>query len=220
MSTVNPRYGEEYYRDEMKIEGEMFAWVSRLRGQKIQPYVLETDSVFEFGVGNGVALSHIQCAEKYGYDINPFALTEAEQRGIKVLTSLEGIESKFDVAFSHHCLEHLTNPTECLLTLKRILKAGGMLLIFVPYDEQRRYRRHIKSDTNHHLFSWTPHTLSNLIEDCGFTVESVGLELFGYDRIAARTSLMLGAGELGMRVLRRLAHMIRREREIRIVAKK
>lgn len=49
----------------------------------------------------------------------------------------EGVLSQgsFDIIFSTHCLQHVGQPKQLLVTLNGLLKAGGSLLLFVPrYD--------------------------------------------------------------------------------------
>lgn len=211
-------YDDRYYSERMHIPGAAFAMVAKDRAGKIQRHVLPTDRVLEFGVGSGVALAYLRCADRHGYDINPAATSEASHHGVRVLDTIDGMSAAYDVVVCHHCLEHLTDPAAALAKMRAALRPGGKLLVYVPYDEQRRYRRHISGDPNHHLFSWTPHTLANLVEDCGFVVQSAELGPFGYDRRAATISVRLGLGDLGFRLIRFAAQLIRPEREIRLVA--
>jgi hypothetical protein len=98
------------------------------------------------------------------------------------------------------------------------LRAGGTLLLFVPYEEGRRYRKHIVTDRNHHLYSWTPHTLANLAIETGFNLRSAAVARFGYDRFSARLASSLHLGDVGFRFIRRSLHLFRNEREVCVVA--
>lgn len=216
--TENAIYGSHYYYSRMAMSDRAYAMVACVRSGKMQPHVKPQDRVFEFGVGSGLAMAGLRCAARDGFDVNPAATIEAARHGITILNSIDGISSAYDVVICHHVLEHMNNPADCLATLRRLLRPNGKLLLFVPFEEQRRYRRHIADDPNHHLYSWTPHTLHNLVEDSGFAVHSAGLGHFGYDRVAAQIATRLHSGELGFRFLRRCGHIVRPEREIRIVA--
>ena len=57
----------------------------------------------------------------------------------------------FDVVLCHHTLEHLQNPADALTLMLGILKTGGKLLLFVPYEKERKYRRYNPRDKAHHL---------------------------------------------------------------------
>lgn len=51
-------------------------------------------------------------------------------------SSLEGIESEsYDFVLSCHSLEHVANPLQALTEWKRVLKPGGLLILFLPDKE-------------------------------------------------------------------------------------
>jgi SAM-dependent methyltransferase len=215
---MTSHYDATYYHEEMAMPEPGYVMVSRQRAKKIQPYVKSSDVVFEYGVGSGLNLAALGCRARYGFDINPSSADDARRHGVEIVDSCDGIEAAYDVVICHHVLEHLLAPAETLATLRRLLRVGGKLLLFVPYEEQRRYRRYIVSDKNHHLYSWTPHTLANLVIEGGFALQSAGLGTFGYNRIAARLALAFHLGEPGFRFLWACAQAVRREREVRLVA--
>ena len=215
---MTSHYDATYYLEELAMPEPDYAMVSRQRGGKIQPYIKPSDVVFEYGVGSGLNLASLVCRARYGFDINLSAIGIARQHGVEIVETCDGVEAAYDVVICHHVLEHLLAPADTLATLRRLLRVGGKLLLFVPYEEQRRYQRHIASDKNHHLYSWTPHTLANLVIESGFTLESAAVGTFGYNRIAARLARTLKLGEPGFRFLWGCAHLIRREREVRVVA--
>ncbi|MGH9808205.1 MAG: class I SAM-dependent methyltransferase, partial [Terriglobia bacterium] len=151
-------------------------------------------------------------------DVNLTSMEVANRSQVEIVNSLEASGDAYDVVICHHVLEHLLAPAETLINLRRLLRPGGTLLLFVPYEEQHRYRKHIASDRNYHYYSWTPHTLANLVIECGFNLQFAKLGLFGYDRLCARLAAKLHLGDIGFCFLRGCAHLIRREREVRIVA--
>ena len=60
-----------------------------------------------------------------------------EADGVLISPLKEGVLSQgsFDIIFSTHCLEHVAQPEQLLITLNGLLKAGGALLLFAPrYD--------------------------------------------------------------------------------------
>ncbi len=168
---MTSHYDATYYLEELAMPEPDYAMVSRQRGEKIQPYIKPSDVVFEYGVGSGLNLTSLVCRARYGFDINLSAIGIARQHGVEIVETCDGVEAAYDVVICHHVLEHLLAPADTLATLRRLLRVGGKLLLFVPYEEQRRYQRHIASDKNHHLYSWTPHTLANLVIESGFTLE-------------------------------------------------
>jgi SAM-dependent methyltransferase len=215
---MTSHYDAGYHFDKMEMPEAAYAMVSRSRARKMQPYIGRADKVFEFGVGSGLNLASLTCAVRRGFDVNPSSMEVAIRSRIEIVDSLDTSGGAYDVVICHHVLEHLLAPAECLVNLRRLLRPGGTLLLFVPYEEQRRYRKHIASDRNYHFYSWTPHTLANLVIECGFKVQSAKLGIFGYDRFCARLAAKLHLGDIGFRFLRWCAHLVRREREVRIVA--
>ena len=50
-----------------------------------------------------------------------------------------------------------------------VLKPGGLLVLYVPVDDWRlRRQRRVDPDVNHHLYTWTPLLLANLLREAGF----------------------------------------------------
>jgi SAM-dependent methyltransferase len=60
-------------------------------------------------------------AEQFGYDVE-----EADMHS----TGLQG--ERFDLVWSHHCLEHSFSPFAALLEWRRVLRPGGRLAVTVP----------------------------------------------------------------------------------------
>ncbi len=63
---------------------------------------------------------------------------------------------------------------------------GGRLLLYVPFEVNRRYRRYRPGDPNRHLFSWNALTLGNLAAEAGLAVERVRIRPFGYEQRLAK----------------------------------
>jgi len=80
--------------------------------------------------------------------------------------------SSIDVVVSNHALEHALSPYEVLCELLRVLIPGGRLVICVPFDDWRTQRVYDPRDSNHHLYTWSPLLIGNLLCDAGFEVAS------------------------------------------------
>lgn len=48
-------------------------WVYRLRAEKFQRWVKDTDTVFEYGVGAGWNLARLRCGRRVGFDAAGFS---------------------------------------------------------------------------------------------------------------------------------------------------
>jgi len=213
--------GQNYHHGKRSIPESAFPWVAKLRAEKISPYISEADSVFEFGVGFGWNLAQLRCAKRLGHDISKFLEPIVQTHGIEFVPDTARIlDNSIAVAICHHTLEHVLNPAEVLKEIKRLVVPNGKLLLFAPYEKERKYRRHDPSEPNHHLYSWNVQTLGNLVEECGFKLTETKLGQFGYDRFAANLATRWRLGETGFRSIRAGIHLVKPGREIRIVAVK
>ena len=209
--------GRQYHEKKHVLSDAASAWVARLRAEKIGPFVKESDTVFEYGAGSGWNLIGLRCARRIAFDISePIGSQEEGIEWVQTLGQLP--EALADAVICHHTLEHLTHPVEALAEISRLLRPGGKLLLFVPFEKERRYRAFNASEPNHHLYSWNVQTLGNLVSECGFKIGSAGLGRFGYDRFAATWSSRLGTGEIGFRLIRMLVHVVKPASEVRVVA--
>jgi SAM-dependent methyltransferase len=215
------RSGQKYHKFKRAIPEESFLWIARLRADKIAPYVHPTDVVLEYGVGLGWNLAALQCARRIGFDIGEFLGTMVRSRGIEFIGDSKLLpQGTIDVVICHHTLEHVWQPVDVLVEIQAMLKQGGRLLLFVPYEKQRRYRRFRPDELNHHLYSWNVQTLGNLVSEAGFEVQNASLGRFGQERFAAIWASRLRLGEKGFRALRWLANSLKYEMEVRIAATK
>ncbi len=213
--------GRNYHEGKRGIPLACIPWVAALRSEKLAPYIKVTDTVFEFGVGSGWNLAHLVCAKRIGFDVSKFLEPEVRRHGIDFITDTQTIPANsVDVALCHHTLEHVLNPVEVLQEMNRVLRIAGTLLLFTPFEKERRYRKHDPAEPNHHLFSWNVQTLGNLVTETGFQLVEAHLAQFGYDRFAATLATRLRLGEQGFRLLRSATHLLKPASEIRVVARK
>jgi SAM-dependent methyltransferase len=212
--------GRQYHAVKRGLPPEAVPWVARLRAEKFQHRVKPTDTVFEFGAGAGWNLMKLSCARKLGHDVSDFLQPELAKAGIEFIGQPEHLPAAVaDVILCHHALEHVLHPPKALTTMKRLVKPGGVLLLHVPFEKERRYRRFDPGEPNHHLYSWNVQTLGALVTECGWKVEQAGIGRFGYDRFAAAQAMRLKLGETGFRIIHRLLHCLRPGYEVRIVAR-
>jgi len=164
-----------HYRGE--LGEEYFGWQGRgndlcaeIEVPKFAPHVSERDTVVDFGCGGAALLAILPAGERIGIEPNPPARGAGEARGVRMVASPGELEDSIaDVVISNHALEHTLSPLDELRELRRILKPGGRLVLWLPLDDWRTQRKP-RSDENHHLFTWTPLLLANLLEEAGFTV--------------------------------------------------
>ena len=154
-------------------------------------------SVLDVGCGWGQALLYFKnkgltC---YGFDPAVDAIMFAQKRGLNVqvagMDTIDVFKRKFDVVTLINVLEHLAEPDKVLREIRStVLNPDGCLVIDVP-NEFNTFQTIANEEFNlnnwwvvppAHLNYFTPVTLSNLLEGCGFDVKisesSFPLEMF------------------------------------------
>lgn len=212
--------GARYHGVKRGLPVRAVPWMIRARAEKLRSLIQPGDVVFEYGVGAGWNLAGLRCRRRIGLDVSEFVRGEVEAHGIEFVTESRSLpDHGMDVVICHHALEHVLEPVAALAEMRRLLKEEGVLLLWVPFEDEWRHRRFRRGEQNHHLYSWNPQTLGNLIEACGFRVVEAGLRRYGWDRFTAVWAVRLGLGECGFRRLRRWLVTVRPLREVRIVAR-
>ncbi len=173
-ATVSEEYGErgaDYFA--YQVDGADTA--ARIAITRFAPYIGAGDRVVDFGCGTGWLLKLADAGEKLGIEPNPAAREYAAKLGIDTVASPADVEDGWaDVVISNHALEHSLSPYAELQELFRIVRPGGKLVLGLPLDDwrQKAQREVHGSDPNHHLFTWTPLLLTNLLKEAGFEVRS------------------------------------------------
>jgi SAM-dependent methyltransferase len=211
--------GRRYHEGKRAIPEAAYPWVARLRATKLVPQIRQSDTVLEFGVGFGWNLAQLRCERKLGHDITDFLAASLRDHGIEFVRETSTLaDASIDAVVCHHTLEHTLDPVAVLHEIRRLLRPEGKLLLFVPFEKERRYRHFDPDEPNHHLYSWNVQTLGNLVEESGFKLLEGRVGRFGYDRFAATWAHRLHIGEAGFRLLRSAVHLIRPGREVRVTA--
>ncbi len=156
------------YLDYQRPMGELAAGLDRW---KFEPYARPDAVVVDFGCGTGALLARLPARERIGVEPSAPARTEAEARGLRVVaTAGELPDAVADVVITNHALEHALAPLDELRELHRLLRSGGLLVAYTPIDDWRAQRRAAAPDPNHHLYTWTPLLMGNLLDEAGFDV--------------------------------------------------
>jgi SAM-dependent methyltransferase len=211
--------GKRYHGERRAIPEEAIPWVARLRAEKLAPHLRPSDTVLEYGAGLGWNLARLDCRRKLAFDLADFLPPSVRDAGVEFVPDTTAIaDATVDVVVCHHALEHIMQPVAALAEMGRLLRPEGKLLLFVPFERERKYRRFDPAEPHHHLYSWNVQTLGNLVQECGFRVTAAATGRFGYDRFAAVWAVKLRLGERSFRALRQLLLVLKPAREVRLVA--
>jgi SAM-dependent methyltransferase len=185
-----------------------------------KPYVRDHDDVLEFGCGGGYLLQKLDSRMKVGIDINPAARAEAASLGLQVYESLDEIgDQRFSRIVTSHALEHVLNPHETLVRLRRLLKPDGLLVWLSPMDDWRRrnQRRWKPNDSDMHLYAWTPLLIGNLLDSAGYEPRSISIVTHAFPPLAIGKRLW-NVSPLLFRTAARIWAIARKQRQILAVA--
>lgn len=127
------------YKDDKALEKEHLR-----RKKKIDKYCRQEDSVLDWGCATGEFVAYI--SERYhaeGCDISGDAIKLAKekykilQKKFQVVSDMQNITKKYDAICLWDVIEHISEPYEFLIQLKRKLKRKGYLFISTPNIEAR-----------------------------------------------------------------------------------
>jgi SAM-dependent methyltransferase len=183
----SPSYGasDHYLGDKGK---EYWAWQrgsgmfgARINAHKFRHLVRPVDTVIDFGCGGGFLLKTLECKQRIGIEINPYAREHAIALGILCYSDISQVpDATADLVVSDHALEHVPFPIGALRELRDKLKPEGRLALCVPINNWRHDRTYDPNDPNHHLHTWTPQLLGNSLHDAGYEVVEIYQRTFAW----------------------------------------
>jgi SAM-dependent methyltransferase len=112
-----------------------------------------------------------------GVEVNASAAEIARSAGLTVYPSLETLpdDELYDVAVSNHVLEHIRDVPSTLEHIRRRIRKGGLILLKLPMEDWRSAdsRKWSSDDVDHHLQTWTPKLIGNVMYESGFDVQDI-----------------------------------------------
>lgn len=191
-------------------------YISKIRLSKItkQLNLKGKEKILEVGVG-------------YGWNLKFFPNKVDGHDLINVLTNKNVVFKKkgelktnsYDIILCHHVLEHIELPIKFIKENLNFLKKDGKMIFYLPIEKKSAWLPS-NSDLDNHLYSWTPRTFSNLInesiKDC--KIEIIGYRRFGFDRIFGSLSKVIGYR--ASKLLHRLALFVSPRYEIFCIIRK
>lgn len=184
-------YGREHARFRKWIEP--FIYFSRIKQAKeVVSFKKNKGRILDIGCGRGWFLSTCRDLgwEVYGTEISEDAAKFAiEERKLKVftkdITECNFPADYFDIITTMHTFEHLSNPSEVLDEINRILKKNGFLILTTPNIDSPVAKLTKNSwfplDIPHHYYHYSIKTLRKLLNIKGFKVIKMGYGSLEYD---------------------------------------
>jgi SAM-dependent methyltransferase len=146
-------------------------------------YIADSDSIIEIGCGPGYFLEKVKPYVKKtcGIDSNNSALQFARNNGLEVYdleTDMKSFWSTFDVVFSFHVLEHVSDPVGFIRDISLYAKPGGKICISVPNQDGpiRNIPNSLQNMPPHHATHWRLKTLKKLAEKSNLRITKIAYE--------------------------------------------
>jgi hypothetical protein len=148
--------------------------------------------IIEFGAGTG-ALAEIWRSE-FGSDpkcieIDPELTKILQSKGFKTYVNVESMQADILFIYTSNVLEHIEDDLSALKTIRKKMKYGGKIAIYVPAlpllfsDHDRavgHFRRYKKRELVHKVESAGYEIEKCFYNDCAGVLVSLSVRLFGY----------------------------------------
>jgi 2-polyprenyl-3-methyl-5-hydroxy-6-metoxy-1,4-benzoquinol methylase len=209
-------YASDAYRNMYKDPTDPAEFHQRFRyGDTVQriertrDLINEKMDVLEIGAATGFFIEGIKDKVKSVAGIEPnneFRNYAQKELGLKMYSNLNAARKdrlEYDIAFMFHVLEHIHNPKDFLINIKRLLKRNGKVYIEVPNVKDvlislykvPAFRSFYWNYA--HLFYFSPETLKLLLQSAGYLIiEMIPIQRYDFSN---HLQWMLGGkpGETG-----------------------
>ena len=171
-----------YFRQKNKnYLGKLFfsPFLPYIRGTVIAP----GRKILDVGSGSGQFLYEMKQfgMEVYGIEPGKFEEKGAKKHGLKIkksdLMSAKYPKNYFDIITINHVLEHVSDPSEIIKEIHRILKTDGSLIVGVPNFRSLAHKIFRKNwyqfDVPRHLHNFSDKILEKKLKREGFKIEKI-----------------------------------------------
>lgn len=202
-----------YYRKDKK----MLDYLNSFLYEKIYTPVPEEfrGKILDVGCANGVYLYNLRNQGWDVYGIEPsqeavnFARNKFALKNVKqgFLEDNNYPDEFFDVVTLRHVIEHLPDPKEAIMEIKRILKKGGLLIITTPnfdsINEKIFKQFWFPLETPRHLYLFTLKTMRKLLKVSDLTIIKTKYDISTYS-LARSLNYCLGNKDTIRKLLKKI----------------
>jgi SAM-dependent methyltransferase len=175
------KYGYADY-DRFAREDLVPRWNARLKG--LRKHVGHEQRLFDVGCADGAFLN-LARSEGWnvsGIELSAWAAKTAEEKfDLSVtcgsLPCAKLASDQFDIVTMWDVIEHVAHPRAVMLDVFRLLKPNGVVMLSTgaiphrdPWMQSQWYC------PPWHLYYWSKETISDLLQQCGFVIESYAIE--------------------------------------------
>ena len=222
---INPRYSEKenielyeesYFTDHVKdLSGKVRSFIDD-REDKINDHRIEWGflkkykrggRVLDFGSGPGFFLDSLDGNwEKYAVDTSNFSISNIQDPTINkfrgTLFEAEYEDNFFDAIYIGHTLDRLTNLSETLSEVRRVLNINGVILAVTPNIGSlcaRVFKERYRLLYSNHLVYFSTETLKKFFSQSGFRLLDVKYPYYGTS-FFSYSGFFLGTGKILLQV--------------------
>jgi SAM-dependent methyltransferase len=130
--------------------------------------------ILDVGCGTGANLKMLsEFGDAQGVDVSPDALAFCRERGLQTvkLGAAEDLpyeDGTFDLVTALDVVEHMDDDIVALREMRRVLRPGGRVLLFVPTF---MWLWGVQDDVSHHRRRYRLSELRRIVTEAGFEVE-------------------------------------------------
>lgn len=176
------KYNETYYQGNSSIATILFKPLPIFFYWIRKNYVAGYNSNIwvDVGAGDGSFLKTVKATHKIGVEVSKAGRDMMKNDGLETMTDNQFLESKSlnaEVISFWHVLEHTKEPHKYLMAAYNNLSLRGKIIIGIPninsfeFKVFGRYWFHL--DSNHHLWHFSPYSISLMLDQVGLVIEKI-----------------------------------------------
>lgn len=179
LNSVYSNYVGDYKAQEKRYNDGLI--VRKSSALSFSNHIVNVDdfSILEIGSSSGYNLHNIRSVfdkvNLLGVDIDADAINFGRGKGNNLMAEdAFKLNKKFNIVFMNHVLEHISDPVQFVINIKKLLKVGGKLVINVPNSYEWKHKKNTREVLSfEHLNYFSEAGLKKLLSIAGYEVLSI-----------------------------------------------